>query len=663
MNMENDNLIINRIELKFASPPRVWLTISKPNGYEMVGKTLEWLKKKIPFGPDLNRWIEENSIKDKDFLAFQFSLNSVENSQNVIELNHDNINPFKGLIFRQVLGCYLIDKGFFLEVGRIGTDISAYQKIDFEDEIWGKYRRIDFLWKSYREELIFNIGSTSTLISREKQRVKESQKILDTTKSLIYKYGTDERHFVFDNQRRKGLPERFQYKRRYDELKEILNDHISDFSSEFFHFENIQFKKPSELDVNTVFKGQNFMVFGNGKTAVNAIIGMREYGPYRKIDNPSNIKLLFIYQNRDDANNLYAYLKRGEKHFPGLLSYVGIPVVLAGEEKKLMYKDVESLPDELSSFLDREYPDDAYNDTLAIVIGPFKKYESDKEESDVYYQVKKMLLENGIASQFVSWRSIRGYNFHYSLPNIAIAILAKLGGIPWKLNTKKRNELIVGFNTKKLNDQQFLGSAVFFNNEGELGQVNGFHGQSNESLLAHLREAITRYTEQKEQPERLIIHYYKTSSRKEVDRITSLLAQEFSKSIPFAILEINDTKSRMDICFDVDYNMGMPQSGTFVKVGKDEYLLFNNNRFIKNPPRVEEELPIKVRVAFANHEAFHHKELISQVYEFSRLNWKGLKQKSQPVTITFSKLIAEFSGRFGGEIPDKITAQTRPWFL
>src|SRR5690606_11825007 len=109
---------------------------------------------------------------------------------------------------------------------------------------------------------------------------------------------------------------------------------------------------------------------------------------------------LFIYQNRDDANNLYAYLKKGEKHFPGLLSYVGIPVVLAEEGKRFTYGDAEHLPGELASFLAEEYPGKDYNDTLAIVIGPFKKYESDEQESDVYYRVKKMLLEKGIASQF-----------------------------------------------------------------------------------------------------------------------------------------------------------------------------------------------------------------------------------------------------------------------
>ena len=58
-----------------------------------------------------------------------------------------------------------------------------------------------------------------------------------------------------------------------------------------------------------------------------------------------------------------------------------------------------------------------------------------------------MLLDKGISSQFVSNSSIKEPNFHYALPNIAIAILAKLGGIPWKLYNKRYNELVIGFNT------------------------------------------------------------------------------------------------------------------------------------------------------------------------------------------------------------------------
>ena len=121
-------------------------------------------------------------------------------------------------------------------------------------------------------------------------------------------------------------------------------------------------------------------------------------------------------------------------------------------------------------------------------------------------------------------------------------------------------------------------------------------------------------------------------------------------TIPVAVVEVNDSKSKFDICFDADFKMGMPESGIFVKIGFNEYLFFNNNRYKKNPSRkIDDELPIKLRLGYVNTGGFNTHELIVQVYEFSRLNWKGLRQRSVPVTTTYSKTIAEFSFHLDGE--------------
>jgi len=64
--------------------------------------------------------------------------------------------------------------------------------------------------------------------------------------------------------------------------------------------------------------------------------------------------------------------------------------------------------------------------------------------------------------------------YYYSLPNIAIAILAKLKGIPWKLDTKFKNELIVGIGAFRNSevDIQYIGSAFSFANNGKFNQSN-----------------------------------------------------------------------------------------------------------------------------------------------------------------------------------------------
>lgn len=65
-------------------------------------------------------------------------------------------------------------------------------------------------------------------------------------------------------------------------------------------------------------------------------------------------------------------------------------------------------------------------------------------------------------------------NYAYSLNNISIAILAKLNGIPWRLNVKVKNELVVGVGASKNSntDTQYIGSAFSFTNNGKFNKFD-----------------------------------------------------------------------------------------------------------------------------------------------------------------------------------------------
>jgi hypothetical protein len=664
-------LIINRINFRFNKEVSCFLNISRSSGFWLVGNKVEWTRKKLPteYVSRFERWLSEEGIDPKeDFLKYNFADEGQE-ACFTVQLDSSTMHHFKTKIFIQELATLFIEHGFYIEPGRKVVDFSAYHRVGDFDSEYERYRRIDFKWNWRREELSYNIGSESTLITRQKKGPENGTRILNETTQLIHKRRDDDtapRKSFPATRINQGTPKKFNYSKRYNDLKTIAIEYLNAFQSRFFEVDKSGLKTVDPRDVQAIFSRQNLMAFGGGKTSVNAALGMREFGPYEKIPNANRAKLLFIYDNRDDANNLYLYLRNGLKHFPGLLSYAGIPVSLPdhNDRKGLKYNGATSLPVELKEFLEAEYPEQAYPETMAIIIGPFSKFESDEEESDVYYNVKKLLLGKGISSQFVNSSTIKDPNFHYALPNIAVAILAKLGGIPWKLATKRYNELVIGFNTIKHDEGSFLGSAVFFDNEGKIGRVHGFPQADGRGIVRHLRSAILQYAKECGEPDRMVIHYYKPPQEKELKDIEFILKEEMNLPIPFAVVEVNDSKTKLEICFDTEYRMGMPESGTYVKVGRDEYLLFNNNRYQKSPVRrIEEELPIKVKISFADTGGFHHKELITQVYEFSRIYWKGLKQQSQPVTTRYSKLIASFSSKFGGEIPDNIVAQCTPWFI
>ena len=56
------------------------------------------------------------------------------------------------------------------------------------------------------------------------------------------------------------------------------------------------------------------------------------------------------------------------------------------------------------------------------------------------------------------------------------------------------------------------------------------------------------------------------------------------------------------------------------------------------------------------------KELIDQVYQFSRMYWKSVRQQNLPVTIKYPEMVAEMLPYFeGNEIPDY--GKDNLWFL
>lgn len=665
-------LLINRVALSFKYEVPLLLIARKTDEYTLNKNRVSWIKKNLSSRDrdKFNEWIDEQQLNDNDSIATEFKRDLDNDGSDDIffaDLNEDSCRRFEKEIFKQELGHHLQQQEFFIQPQRTALSFSAFQKISEFNENYDQYRRIDFLWKPSRRELSFNFGSEKTLVTKTPENLEEGSFAFDTAKTLVYTCETEicaKTICPLDESRRLSRsPKRFDYKERYKNLNRFAQKYLHNLNSPFFSVERSSLKNVAPSDFHNVYSQQNLMSFGSERTAINAVVGMREFGPFRKAERSEKRRLLFIYQNRNDANTLYRYLKNGYKHFPGLLSYVGIPVALARPDKGLPYNNATQLPEELESFLGEYYAEKLYSDTLAIVLGPFKKYESDEEESKNYYRIKKILLDKGITSQFISPDTLNSSGIHYSLPNIAIAILAKCGGIPWKLTGKKRSELIVGFNTKLVEGNQYIGSAVFFNNEGQLGGIKALPVNDKTAIIASLKSAIERYSNQIQALERIVIHYYKPPRKDEIKDILELL-EDMALSIPVAVVEVNDSKSKLDICFDADFGMGMPESGIYVKVGMNEYLLFNNNRYIKNPPRkIDDELPIKLKLNYINTGGFNTHELIAQVYEFSRLNWKGLKQRSVPVTTTYSKFIAEFSSHFDGEIPENDVANNIPWFI
>jgi len=136
--------------------------------------------------------------------------------------------------------------------------------------------------------------------------------------------------------------------------------------------------------------------------------------------------------------------------------------------------------------------------------------------------------------------------------------------------------------------------------------------------------------------------------------------------IALVSITINKTTSEDNVAFDTNSKELMPVSGTYVKIGWDQYLLFNNVRYKEDEIAKDNPFPVKLTFTSTTEGYFDDRtvieELIDQVYQFSRMYWKSVKQQNLPVTIKYPEMAAEIFPFFEGDkLPD--FGKNNLWFL
>jgi hypothetical protein len=422
--------------------------------------------------------------------------------------------------------------------------------------------------------------------------------------------------------------------------------------------------------INATTKESNLLVFGQNQTGIVPKYCLRDLKPYK--GSPYKTVHLFYIFHEDDFQEtikIDSSFKKGFSWFKGLLQYANI---LFHTEKKfsIKFKDKENpIPEIEQALSDREInPDIKY---IAIYVTPYGKFEHDLEHREIYYKVKEVLLKRKITSQAIDpgKMNAQGDGWVYSLPNIAVAILAKLDGIPWRLNTPIKNELIVGVGAFKHIEEniQYIGSAFSFSNDGKFNSFEYFMKHEIDILAGKISKAVRDYATINNQPDRLIIHFYKTMNEEELEHIEKAL-NNMNLPIPVFIISINKTESKDIVAFDRGWKEMMPESGTFINIGSNKYLLFNNTRYPDGSFSKADGFPFPIKISIDCTEKQQLKDikvirqLIDQVYQFSRMYWKSVRQQNLPVTIKYPEMVAQIAPHFDGDdIPE--FGKDNLWFL
>lgn len=414
----------------------------------------------------------------------------------------------------------------------------------------------------------------------------------------------------------------------------------------------------------------NLLRFGQKQISADTKTALKDLMPYRS--SPfSNVHMFFIY-HEDDVKykeKLMEQFDTGLGGFRGLKRYVNIDFH-TDEQADIIYTNKADPLPELEKTLQQRIPD---NDIkyIAIYLTPISKSIRDRAKNLVYYRVKELLLNHRITSQVIDPAKMDevGNNWMYSLPNIAIAILAKLEGMPWALAQETKNELVVGIGAwrSKEDDVQYIGSAFSFSNNGKFNNFEYFLKSEVKLLAGSIADKVADYAALYDRPERIIIHFYKTMSKNEMDTIIEEL-EKLGGSYTIFIVSINKTEAEDIVAFDENSEDRMPIGGTYIRIGQSKYLLFNNNRREGVKVSVFDGFPflVKMKIQCTDPERLKDsaeiKELIVQVYQFSRLYFKSVSQQNLPVTIKYPEMVAEIAPHFiDPEIPDY--GKDKLWFL
>ena len=415
-------------------------------------------------------------------------------------------------------------------------------------------------------------------------------------------------------------------------------------------------------------ENSNLMQFGQNHTNIMPHYGLGVGGPY-ELSPHKNIKFIFIFHKEDNnfANTVFQWFEGKKDGFKGLKNYIKLNYSI-DKENSIIFENKENPIEEIRQQLsDKTFADDVRY--LAVYLSPISKTEIDEEKHKIYFKVKEELLNYRITSQVIDRDKINNSAFKYYLPNIAIAILAKLNGVPWRLQRNLSNELIVGVGAFKNAEigSRYIGSAFCFSNNGHFRGFECHPATDTFMLAGDIGKAVRKFKNDNADVKRLIIHFYKSMSKAELEPIEKEL-DELNLDIPIIIVSINKTESKDFVVFDTNSTHTMPISGTFIKTGWNEYLLCNNTRYgLSATEKIESyPFPIKLKLKATDETILDDskttKAIVDQVYQFSRMYWKSVKQQNIPVTILYPEMVAEIFPHF--DIQElKQFGKDNLWFL
>jgi hypothetical protein len=435
---------------------------------------------------------------------------------------------------------------------------------------------------------------------------------------------------------------RKKYLSYYTELESHFNSYLN--SNEFRRIipHEAKWKTAVPDEVQRLTHTSREMIFGQGHISESVFDSLKAKGPHA-LPGFKHSKIFIIYFDSDlsASQKLEEYILKKN----GFGSLSALTRISFEYDKSLdIILPADKNPVEVIRETLKTRSTDPECGYFAFYISPFTRFETQPVNHEIYFKIKELMLRRGIGLQVIERNKIFG-NFAYSIANIGIAMIAKMGGIPWRLSNNTDKELIIGFGAFKSQryHTRYIGSSFCFSNDGVFREFNCFPADETWSIAGSAEAALIAYRKNNPDVKRLVIHFYQKIARKQLKPIEDML-RRLKFDIPVIVVSINKTYSESQLAFDEAFPEKMPLNGTFVKIGRQEYLFCNNQRENNGSNPSALPMPLKIGLQSNHEELLNNPELVErlmkQVYEFSFMHWRSVNQQNLPVTVTYPEMLA-----------------------
>ncbi|HCN50591.1 Piwi domain-containing protein [Chryseobacterium indologenes] len=532
----------------------------------------------------------------------------------------------------------------------------ANQQIEFTIENYPEGRQVIFLSPYYLEEQ----QTFGFIIDFKFVKAKEVSfsRDVQTLSLSLDKHGRSNKNYYSD---------KFELINRFlDQMYDDIN--VIGYGNNELHI------KRDLIDTPVFQLSKKEYVFSNKNTANSQFQGIRNYGPLQRIDKEVIFAFIFEDKFKSFANELYLSLtgRSNPGTFPGLEQMFGIKIG-TNNVKQIKIEDYseDTLLDIVNNIktLQNAEPD---KKVVGIFIEDCAIDEEDLLASSHYYFLKYHFIKNNLPLQVVNYRKLGEKNaLKWSTSNVALAMFAKMGGIPWVVKPSNYNCLILGVGCSHKRDfetgsiTKYFAYTVCLDSSGLYKTLEVLADETNEThYLDNLKNNLVQLLshERMQDYKTCVLHLPFKIKGSEIEAISEAIKE--IKELDFVAIKINLDNKYFGYSF---HNTLVPYESSFVKLSKDEYLIWFEG-LLYGKEIVDKRLSNPVHVKFlnlGNQKFFDERKFLQDVLNLSGANWRGFNAKSIPISIYYSQIIAKYTEAFEnipGYKEDSIS-NDKPWFL